>query len=210
VDGFPNSPQPYDRIGHRSKPMGKTYESIPDDHADWIARQPLFFVATAPLSGDGRVNCSPKGLDTLRVLDERTVAYVDLTGSGAETAAHVLENGRITLMFCAFEGLPRIVRVYGRGEVVLGGTERWGELAPRLPEVPGARAIVVVHVSSVADSCGYGVPRMQLVAERDTLVEWARAKGPERVAAYRREKNAASLDGLPLPVFDPESSADPA
>lgn len=183
--------------------MGKTYDSIPYDHAAWIAKQPLFFVATAPLAAGGHVNLSPKGLDTLRVLDERTLAYVDLTGSGAETVAHVLENGRITLMFCAFEGAPRIVRVYGRGEVVLRGTERWGALAPRLPEVPGARSIVVLNVERVADSCGYGVPRMQLVAERDTLVEWARAKGTEGVAAYRREKNAASLDGLALPAFDP-------
>jgi predicted pyridoxine 5'-phosphate oxidase superfamily flavin-nucleotide-binding protein len=182
--------------------MGKTYDELPPEHAAWIAKQPLFFVATAPLSAEGHVNLSPKGLDTLRVLDERTVAYVDLTGSGAETVAHVLENGRITLMFCAFEGAPRIVRVYGRGEVLLRGTELWSELAPRLPEVPGARSIVVVHVERVADSCGYGVPRMQLVAERDTLVEWARAKGPEGTAAYRREKNAASVDGLALPDFD--------
>lgn len=131
--------------------MGKTYDTLPDDHAAWIARQPLFFVATAPLSAAGHINLSPKGLDTLRVLDPSTVAYVDLTGSGAETVAHVVENGRITLMFCAFEGAPRIVRVYGRGEVVLRGTERWEELAPRLPEVPGARSIVVVHVERVAD-----------------------------------------------------------
>jgi len=181
--------------------MGKTYDALPDDHAAWIARQPMFFVATAPLAGDGHVNCSPKGLDSLRVLDPRTVAYVDLTGSGAETVAHVLENGRVTLMFCAFEGLPRIVRVYGRGEVCLRGSARWAELAPRLPELPGARSIVVVHVERVMDSCGYGVPRMQPVAERDTLVEWARAKGPAGVAAYRREKNTASLDGLALPDF---------
>lgn len=181
--------------------MGKTYDELPPDHAAWIAKQPLFFVATAPLAA-GRVNLSPKGLDTLRVLDARTVAYVDLTGSGAETAAHVSENGRITLMFCAFECAPRIVRVYGRGELVLRGSERWVELASRLPQVPGARAIVVVHVSSVADSCGYGVPRMQRVAERDTLVGWALAKGPEGTAAYRREKNARSIDGLPLPDFD--------
>ena len=181
--------------------MGKTYDELSPDHAAWIAKQPLFFVATAPLSAGGRVNLSPKGLDTLRVLDARTVAYVDLTGSGAETVAHVSENGRITLMFCAFEGAPRIVRVYGRGEIVVRGSELWEELAPRLPQVPGARAIVVVHVSSVADSCGYGVPRLQRVAERDTLVEWARAKGPEGTAAYRREKNARSIDGLPLPDF---------
>lgn len=182
--------------------MGKTYTEIPSDHAAWIARQPLFFVATAPLSAEARVNVSPKGLDTLRVLDARTLAYVDLTGSGAETAAHVSENGRVTLMFCAFEGAPRIVRVYGRGEIVVRGTGCWSELAPRLPDVPGARAIVVVHVERVADSCGYGVPRMQLVAERDTLTEWARAKGPEGAAAYRREKNTRSIDGLPVPEFD--------
>lgn len=183
--------------------MGKTYEAISADHASWIARQPMFFVATAPLAAEGRVNLSPKGLDTLRVLDRRTVAYVDLTGSGAETAAHVSENGRVTLMFCAFEGAPRIVRVYGRGEVVVHGTARWAELAPRMPEVPGARAFIVVHVERVADSCGYGVPRMQLVAERDTLLEWVRKKGPEAGVAYRREMNARSIDGLPVPDFDP-------
>src|SRR6187402_194614 len=182
--------------------MGKTYDEIPPEHAAWIAKQPLFFVATAPLSAEGHVNLSPKGLDTLRVLDARTVAYVDLTGSGAETVAHVLENGRITLMFCAFEGLPRIVRVYGRGEVVLRGSERWSELAPQLPEVPGARAIVVVHVTRVADSCGYGVPRMQLVAERDILIESAKKNGPVGMAAYRREKYSGSIDGLAVPDFD--------
>ena len=182
--------------------MGKLYSDITPDLAAWVARQPMFFVATAPLGAGGHVNCSPKGLDSLRLLDAHTVAYVDLTGSGAETVAHLRENGRIVLMFCAFEGAPKIVRFHGRGEVVVPASPRWAELAPKLPMRPGARSIIVVHVSRISDSCGYAVPEMQLVAQRDVLVRWVERKGVENLPAYRREKNAASIDGLPTAEFD--------
>jgi hypothetical protein len=182
--------------------MGKTYSCITPDLAAWLARQPLFFVATAPLAADGHVNCSPKGLDTFRVLGENTVAYVDLTGSGAETAAHLSENGRIVLMFCAFEGPPKIVRLHGHGRVVVPSAAEWPELAAKLPPHPSARAIVRVSVERVSDSCGYAVPHMTLVGDRDVMDRWVQNKGLENLPAYRREKNARSIDGLPAPGFD--------
>ena len=174
--------------------MASVHASITPPVADWIGRQHLFFVATAPLSGDGHVNVSPKGLDTLRILDDMTVAYIDLTGSGAETVAHVRENGRITLMWSAFEGPPRIVRVHGRGEVVEPDDPR---IAGRFEEIPGARAVIVVHADRISDSCGYSVPTYTFDGHRSKLVEWAAHRGPEGLAAYRAEKNATSIDGLP-------------
>ncbi|HYF18633.1 MAG TPA: pyridoxamine 5'-phosphate oxidase family protein [Ramlibacter sp.] len=182
--------------------MGKLYSDITPELRAWIARQPMFFVATAPLAGDGHVNCSPKGLDALRILDARTAAYVDLTGSGAETAAHLHENGRIVLMFCAFEGAPKIVRLHGRGEVVVPSSPDWADLAAQLPMKPSARSIVRVHVSRVSDSCGFGVPRMDLVGQRDVMDRWVENKGLASLPAYRQEKNARSIDGLPTPPFD--------
>ena len=182
--------------------MGKIYEDISPEAAAWLMRQPLFFVATAPLSGEGHVNCSPKGLDTFRVLDSLTVAYADLTGSGAETAAHLRENGRIVLMFCAFEGPPRIVRLHGRGEVIVPSSERWPGLSEKFPSHPSLRAIVRVDVTRVSDSCGYGVPHMTLVGERDVIDRWVATKGRENLPAYRKEKNARSIDGLPTANFD--------
>jgi hypothetical protein len=174
--------------------MASVHASITPPVADWIGRQHLFFVATAPLSGDGHVNVSPKGLDTLRILDDMTVAYLDLTGSGAETVAHVRENGRITLMWSAFEGPPRIVRVHGRGEVVGLDDPR---IAGRFEDIPGARAVIVVHADRISDSCGYSVPTYTFDGHRSKLVEWAAHRGPEGLAAYRAEKNATSIDGLP-------------
>src|SRR5215211_7726331 len=135
--------------------MGSVHPSITPPVADWIRRQQMFFVATAPLDGSGHVNVSPKGLDTLRILDELTVAYLDLTGSGAETVAHVRENGRITLMWCAFDGPPRIVRMHGRGEVLAVDDPL---VAGLFPEIPGSRAVVVVRAERLSDSCGYAVP----------------------------------------------------
>jgi hypothetical protein len=176
--------------------MGKVYEEITPALAGWIGRQKVFFVASAPLAGAGHVNCSPKGLDSLRVLDAHTVAYGDYTGSGAETAAHLVENGRIVLMFCAFEGPPKIVRLHGRGEVVLPGSTSWDELATRVPVVPATRSIVRVRVARVSDSCGFGVPRMDFVGERDAMDQWLEKKGLENLPAYRRQKNARSIDGL--------------
>jgi len=174
--------------------MGSVHDSITPPVAAWIGRQQMFFVATAPLAADGHVNVSPKGLDTLRLLDELTVAYLDLTGSGAETVAHVRENGRITVMWCAFEGPPRIVRVHGRGEVVAVDDER---VAGLFDDIPGARAVVIVHAERISDSCGYSVPQYSFEGHRSKLVEWAGHRSADELAAYRAEKNATSIDGLP-------------
>ena len=182
--------------------MGRSFESLSPALAEAVRGAPMFFVATAPLAGDGHVNVSPKGGDTLRVLDERTVAYLDLTGSGAETIAHLRENGRITLMVCAFAGAPQIVRLYGRGEVVAAGDDGFDALAGRFPDLPGARAVIRVAVDRVGSSCGYAVPLMHYEGERSRLDEWAEAKGPDGLVAYRAVKNAVSIDGLP--ALEPE------
>jgi Pyridoxamine 5'-phosphate oxidase len=158
--------------------MGRVYEGIEQGVASFIDRQHVFFVATAPSGSDGHVNLSPKGLDgTFAVLDRTTVAYLDLVGSGVETIAHLRDNGRIVLMFCAFEGPPRIVRLHGRGDVVLPGHPDWQSLAGRFPDHPGRRAVIRVAVQRVADSCGYGVPLLRFEGERTRLTEWAVAKG---------------------------------
>jgi Pyridoxamine 5'-phosphate oxidase len=177
--------------------MGKVYEGIDSDLAAWIAEQHVFFVATAPLSGDGMVNVSPRGLDSLSILDEHTVAWLDLTGSGAETIAHLEENGRICVMFSSFDARPRIVRLHGRGRVVLPGDATFERVQREHPGHIGARAVIVVDVARVADACGWGVPIMDFVEDRDIMRPWAEKKGPEGLEAYRAEKNAVSLDGLP-------------
>ena len=177
--------------------MGKVVESITPDLQSFIAEQSVFFVATAPLARHGHVNLSPKGLDTFAVLGERRVAYLDLTGSGNETSAHVGENGRITVMFCAFSGPPKIVRLYGRGRAVLPDEALWDELAPRFPELPGVRQIIVIDVDRVQTSCGFGVPLLDEGTDREALVRWARSKGEDDLEIYRAEKNARSIDGLP-------------
>lgn len=177
--------------------MGKVYNEITPALAEWLGQQRLFFVATAPLAGDGLVNCSPKGMDTFRILGPREVAYLDLTGSGIETVAHLRENGRIVLMFCAFAGPPKIVRLHGRGEVVMPDSPEYTELQASFPEYPSARAMVRVRLTRIGDSCGYGVPRYEFTEERDTLVRWAESRGSDGLRQYRREKNARSLDGLP-------------
>lgn len=165
--------------------MGRSWDTLAPPVAEAVAGAPMFFVATAPLGLDGHVNVSPKGGDTIRVLDERTVAYLDLTGSGVETVAHLRENGRITIMVCAFEGPAQIVRLYGRGEVVLHGDERFEALAAAFPPLPGVRSVIVVTLERVTSSCGYGVPIMRHEAERTRLFEWAEAKGPDGLAEYR-------------------------
>lgn len=176
--------------------MGRTFEGIDEDLGRWIGRQRMFFVATAPTGAGGHVNLSPKGRDTLRILDGRTLVYLDLTGSGIETIAHVRQNGRITIMFCAFDGPPRIVRVHGRGEVVEPGSAGWGEWRPLFPTFSADRALIVVRALRISDSCGYGVPLMEYRGERTQMDAWAAHKGPESLAAYRREHDV-SLDGLP-------------
>jgi len=177
--------------------MGKVYESITAELRDWLAQQKMFFVATAPLAADGHLNCSPKGVDTFRVLGERQVGYLDLTGSGIETVAHLRENGRIVLMFCAFGGPPRIVRLHGLGTVLFPDSSDFHRLAQSFVDHPGARAIVRVAVSRISDSCGHGVPLMDFVAQRDLLDKWSAAKGPQGLAEYRAAKNTCSIDGLP-------------
>ncbi|HET9441782.1 MAG TPA: pyridoxamine 5'-phosphate oxidase family protein [Acidimicrobiales bacterium] len=178
--------------------MGRTYDGIDDRLAAFLEAQPVFFVATAPLAGDGLLNLSPKGLGgTFAVVDPATVAYLDLTGSGVETVAHLRENGRIVVMVCAFDGPPRIVRLHGRGTPHLPGSPRFEELRPRFAEHPGVRSVVEVSVTRLSDSCGFGVPRMAFVEDRDQLDDWARRKGDDGIAAYQAERNARSLDGLP-------------
>jgi hypothetical protein len=179
--------------------MGKLYDEIDDRLREFIAAQHLFFVASAPSGAGGHVNCSPKGLDTFRVLGPRQVAYLDYVGSGVETIAHLRENGRIVLMFCAFDGPPRIVRLHGRGAVLEPGDAEFAPLRARFDRAParGVRAIVRVELARISDSCGYGVPLMRFEAERDQLQAWAERKGEAALETYKRERNAASIDGIP-------------
>lgn len=174
---------------------------LDDELIAFIGLQPLFFVATAPLSVDGHVNLSPKGLDTLAVIDPHTIAYLDLTGSGAETIAHLQENGRIVVMLCSFDGKPRILRLHGRGEVVLPGNPGFDDLRGRFAPMPGVRSIIRVRLTRISTSCGFGVPLMTCTGQRRDLPEWCNAKGEPALAEYRHAKNRQSIDGLPaLPV----------
>jgi hypothetical protein len=176
--------------------MGDVHEVLDSALIDWIAQQRVFFVATAPSDG-GHVNLSPKGHDALRVLDERTVAYLDLTGSGAETIAHTRDDGRMTIMLCAFEGPPRILRLYGRGRAHPLDSPRYDELIGRFEPIVGARAIVELGIERVQTSCGYSIPFMDYREERPTLQQWATRKGDDGLRTYWAERNAESIDGLP-------------
>src|SRR5262249_54126925 len=176
--------------------MGKAYDGIDHGLQDFIGRQHICLVGTGPTSPKGHLNVSPKGLDTFRILGPRSVAYLDLTGSGIETVAHLRENGRITLMFCAFEGRPTILRLHGRGRVVEPADGDWPGLIARFPEYPGARSVIVVEVERIADSCGYAVPLYQYKAERSQLLAWCDSKGPEGLESYKEQKNRVSIDGL--------------
>ena len=176
--------------------MGKVFDGIDEKLAAWIHAQRVFFVATAPREG-GHVNLSPKGLDSFVILGPRRVAYLDLVGSGAETIAHLRENGRITFMLCAFEGLPRIVRLYGSGEAIEPGDPEFAGLVARFPAYPSTRSIIRVELDRIADSCGYGVPLFQYKGERSQIAEWAERKGPEGLRSYQLERNRESVDGLP-------------
>lgn len=177
--------------------MSKQRECIDDDLAGWIRKQGVFFVATAPLSAEGHINISPKGGDSFRVLGPMEVVYQDYTGSGAETAAHLRENGRIIIMFCAFEGSPRIMRLHGRGTVITRGQARFAEFEAMFPKNPGTRAFVHVAVTRVSTSCGYSAPLYKIMGERDTLDRWAEKQGPNGLVEYRAQKNRRSIDGLP-------------
>ena len=180
--------------------MAKLYDHITDHLAEFIRAQPMFFVASAPLAADGHVNVSPKGLDCLRILSPQRVAYLDMTGSGNETSAHIFENGRITIMFCAFSGPPSILRLYGQGHTILHDSDEWARLAPLFPDYHGARQIIAADIDRVQTSCGYAVPLMDYVGQRDTLLRWANAKNDQELEAYRCETNERSIDGLSTPL----------
>jgi hypothetical protein len=177
--------------------MGRVLDTITPEIAQFVSAQPVFFVATAPRSDDGHVNCSPKGLDTFRVLGPNHVAYLDLTGSGAETIAHVRENGRITLMFCAFDGKANIVRLYGRARAIPWDHAESEPLRSHFPSFQAARSVVAVDVHRVSTSCGYGVPVLRLEGDRAQLLAWAERKGDLGLRAYWRDQNATSIDELP-------------
>ena len=184
--------------------MGKTYPVLDQRLRDFIARQHMFFVATAPLSAVGRINLSPKGLDSFAILDDSTVAYLDLTGSGIETVAHLRENTRIVIMLCAFDGPPLILRLHGRGHVLESAHPEFASLLSRFPPHDGVRSIIRVALERISDSCGYGVPLYDFKSERTQLPAWVARKGPQGIAAYQREYGACSIDGLPgLPSVAP-------
>jgi Pyridoxamine 5'-phosphate oxidase len=177
--------------------VGKHFSMIDDSVRKFIEAQPVFFVGSAPLDAGGHVNVSPKGLDTLRVLGPNTIAYLDLTGSGIETVSHLKENRRIVLMFCAFQGAPKIVRLHGRGAVIEPGHMEFADLAARFPEHEGTRSIILVEVSRISDSCGYAVPLLQYQGERTQLPAWAHKLGPQGLKTYREQKNQKSIDHIP-------------
>jgi hypothetical protein len=181
--------------------MGKFFNCIEDRHAEFIRKQRMFFVATAPLSTDGHINLSPKGMDCFRIFSNNRVAYMDIVGSGNETSAHILENGRITFMFCAFDGPPNILRLYGKGYAVLPGDEEWQSLAPHFKLVMATRQIIVADIDMVQTSCGFSVPYYSYEGERDQAEKWAKNKGIEGLEAYKAEKNLKSIDGLPTALF---------
>jgi len=176
--------------------MASPSTALDDSLLGFLREQHLFFVATAPSGGDGHINLSPKGHDTFRVIDASTVAYLDLTGSGVETIAHLNDNGRLTIMFCGFEGPPRIVRLFGRGEVVLPGDDDFDSLVARFPALPGVRSVIRCRIERIQSSCGYSVPFMDYRSERETLIDWAARKGPDGIDEYHAEKNLVSIDGL--------------
>lgn len=182
--------------------MAKFFDAIQSAHETFIAHQKMFFVATAPLDAGGHVNCSPKGGDAFRILSPDSVAYLDYTGSGNETSAHLLQNGRITIMFCAFDGPPNILRLYGNGRTVLPENAEWPTLSSLFqPLHPTVRQIIIANIHKVQTSCGYSVPLYEYLGERDHAFQWAANKGPEGLSQYRREKNRVSIDGLPTALF---------
>lgn len=174
--------------------MGKQFASIDAATRAFIENQKIFFVGTA---GSGRINVSPKGMDTLRVIDSNRVIWLNLTGSGNETAAHLLEHNRITLMFCAFEGKPNIVRLYGTAKVIYAKEAQWAEWISLFPALPGARQIIEVQVELVQSSCGMAVPFMSYEGDREELKHWAEKQGEDKIKEYWQRKNTISLDGKP-------------
>jgi pyridoxamine 5'-phosphate oxidase-like protein len=179
------------------KEMGKVFKQIDGPIEEFIRAQHMFFVGTGPLSASGHINVSPKGLDSLRILGPHALAYLDYVGSGAETIAHLRENGRIVVMLCAFQGPPRIVRLYGRGEILEPHDPEFDRLRGLFPAEPAGRAIVRISVTRIADSCGYGVPLYSFKGYRSQLPDWSSRKGAQGLFAYQRDKNRVSIDGLP-------------
>lgn len=182
--------------------MAKMYEELDEPLQRFIAEQRIFFVASAP--SVGRINLSPKGMDTFRCLSPKLVGYLDLTGSGAETAAHVLDDGRLTVLFCSFDEKPLILRLYGRGEIIRPLAANWQEYESHFTMIPGTRQIILMHIESAQTSCGFGVPLFPSATERPTLRDFAVNKGDDWLADYRAKKNALSIDGLPTGVNDSE------
>ena len=177
--------------------MAAVFDTLDDSLREFIRRQQMFFVATAPLSAEGLVNLSPKGLDSLRILDELTLVYADLTGSGVETIAHLKENGRIVLMFCVFEGTPKIVRLHGQGEVVERSHDDFEQLQQMFPRYTGLRSFIRIKCQRISDSCGWGVPVYEFRKQRTQLTAWADNQGKESIAEFQQDINAKSIDGLP-------------
>lgn len=182
--------------------MAKFFDFINDKHREFIKHQKIFFTASAPLSAGGHVNLSPKGMDCFRILSANCIAYIDINGSGNETSAHLLQNGRITIMFCAFDGAPSILRLYGRGYTVLPDHNGWAELLPLFNLPLAVRQIIVADIDKVQTSCGYGVPYFDYKGERDQAIKWADKKGEDGIKDYQSEKNRISMDGLPTAMFD--------
>jgi hypothetical protein len=180
--------------------MAKVFADLTEELQQFIAKQQMFFVATAPLDPTGHVNLSPKGLDSFRVLSPQRVAYLDLTGSGNETSAHLQENGRITFMFCAFQGKPLILRLYGQGKTILPDSPDWDSLARHFSPILGTRQIIAADIDRVQTSCGSGVPLYSYQQQRDVIIHWAETKGADGLEKYHQQKNQTSLDGLPTPL----------
>jgi hypothetical protein len=189
--------------------MGKLFSAILPEHEEFIRKQRIFFVGSAPLHAEGHINISPKGHDVFRIISPTEVAYLDLTGSGNETSAHMEDNGRITLMFIAFEGAPMILRLYGTGHVIIPGMSEWDELAKNFDLLPGARQIIFAKINEVKTSCGYSVPFFSYSGDRDTLQKWAINKGEQGLIAYRQEKNYTSMDGIVTPLAKVSKTALP-
>jgi hypothetical protein len=181
--------------------MGKLHNSLLDHHIDFISRQQIFFTATAPAGSEGHINLSPKGGNDFRVLSNTLVGYMDMTGSGNETSAHLLQNSRITFMFCAFAGPPNILRLYCKGRTILPSDSEWSNFAGHFTLRQGTRQIIIAEVHEVQTSCGYGVPFYSYNGERDQMDKWAASKGDSGLEEYRQEKNRISLDGLPSALF---------
>jgi hypothetical protein len=176
--------------------MGKVYDELTEPLQVFIRKQHLFFVGTAPLAGDGLVNVSPKGFDTLRILDAKTIAYLDLMGSGIETMAHLKENGRMVMMFCSFDARPMILRLHGTGQAIEQDNPEFDELIGLFPELVGTRSIIKLNIERIADSCGWGVPRYAYEGERDTYRKFAEKAGDEGIRKGQLASNMKSLDGL--------------